>query len=120
MKTVIAVALAGVVFVGAASVYAGGNGCCMAGKSKSSANAGASCQDMMSKLNLTDEQKAKVAALKDQTSRAVSTSERMQQFSDGLKQILTAEQLTQWNDICTKAKASGQCPFTGEKLTKKS
>jgi Spy/CpxP family protein refolding chaperone len=118
MRTAIAVAVAAVVFIGAASVRAGGHGCCMAGKSKTSA--GADCQDMMSKLNLTAEQKAKVAALKEQTSRAVSTSERMQQFNDGLKQILTAEQLQQWNDICAKAKASGQCPVTGEKLAKKS
>jgi Spy/CpxP family protein refolding chaperone len=69
----------------------------------------------MGKLNLTDAQKAKITALKDQTTRATSTSEARAMMSKGMEQILTPEQLAQWQSGCEKAAKSssgtGECPF---------
>ena len=100
MKRLLAFAVAAVVTMSAASVYAG-EGCC-AGMSKSSAK-GAACGDMFSKLNLTDAQKAKVEALKEQCNRATSTSERREMMAKGMQNILTPEQLTQCQSSCDKA-----------------
>ena len=111
MKRLLAFAVAAAVLVGTAAVYAGGSGCCKAGKT--SASSGGSCSEMFSKLNLTDAQKAKVAALKDECKRATSTSEAHATFSAGLEKILTPEQLAQFKAQCdaSKAKAGGECPY---------
>ena len=100
MKKLMAFAVAVVVAFSAASVLAG-EGCC-AGMSKSSAKGGA-CGDMLSKLNLTPEQKTKVSA----------TSEFHAMFNAGLEKILTPEQLAQWKTQSDKAmkSTSGECPF---------
>ena len=113
---VLAVAVAAVVALGAASVYADG-GCC-ASKSKSSAKGGC-CSDTLSKLNLTPEQKAKIETLKADTRRATSTSESHQIFNAGLEKILTPEQLTQWESHCSKTMKSGGCPFMNSTKTDK-
>ena len=107
MKRLFAFVVAAVVTIGAASVYAG-DGCCAAGKTSAKS---ASCGDMFSKLNLTDAQKAKIAALKEQTTRATSTSEARAMMSKGLEQILTPEQWAQCQSNCDKAMKSGECPF---------
>ena len=111
MKKLLAFAVAALVGLGAASVFAG-EGCC-AGMSKSSTSGASCCSDMFSKLNLTPEQKAKVDALKEQTKRAVSTSEAHAMFNEGLEKILTPEQMAQFKAQCdaAKAKAGGQCPY---------
>jgi len=111
MKRLLAFAVAVTVLVGAASVFAG-EGCC-AGMSKSSANGSSCCGDMFSKLNLTPDQQARIAALKDSTKRATSTSEARAMFNEGLERILTPEQMTQFKAQCdaAKAKAGGQCPY---------
>jgi Spy/CpxP family protein refolding chaperone len=120
MKRLFSLVVASALILGAASVYADGGGCC-AGMSKSS-KMSASCGDMMSKLNLTDAQKAKIAALKEQTTRATSTSEARAMMSKGMEQILTPDQLAQWQSGCEKAaktsSGTGECPFM--KSTKKS
>jgi Spy/CpxP family protein refolding chaperone len=113
MKRLFALTVATAFILGAASVYADGGGCC-AGMSKSS-KMSASCTDTMSKLNLTDAQKVKVEALKEQCNRATSTSERREMMSKGMQSILTPEQFTQWQSGCEKAAKSssgaGECPF---------
>ena len=115
MKRLFSLAVAAAIVFGTASVYADGGGCC-AGMSKSS-KMSASCGDMMSKLNLTDAQKAKITALKDQTTRAAtSTSEAHAMMAKGMEQILTPEQFAQWQGGCDKASktsstAGGECPF---------
>ena len=108
MKKLLAFAVAAVIAVSTATVFADGAGCCAAGASKSAA-----CGDMMSKLKLTDAQKARIEALKEDTKHATSTSESRAMFSEGLEKILTPEQLSQWKSQCdaSKAKASGGCPF---------
>jgi Spy/CpxP family protein refolding chaperone len=110
MKRLFAFAVAVTVIVGAMSAYAG-DGCCAAGKAKSEAKS-AACGDKFSKLNLTDEQKAKIATLKEQTARATSTSEARAMMSKGLEQILTSEQLAQCKSECDKDAKKGECPFT--------
>jgi Spy/CpxP family protein refolding chaperone len=109
MKRLFAFTVAVAVIVGAMSAYAG-DGCCAAGKAKSEAKS-AACGDKFSKLNLTDEQKAKIATLKEQTARATSTSEARAMMSKGMESILTPEQFTQWQSGCDKAAKSGECPF---------
>ena len=113
MKRLFSLVAASALILGAASVYADGGGCCAAGKMSSK---GAACTDMMGKLNLTDAQKAKIAALKDQTTRAAtSTSEAHAMMNKGMAQILTPEQFTQWQSNCEKAtktsSGTGECPF---------
>jgi Spy/CpxP family protein refolding chaperone len=109
MKKFYAFAVAAALLVGAASVFAGGDGCCAAGKMKSSAKAGA-CADLYGKLNLTDEQKAKVTALKDECMKATSTSERRGIMEQGLAKILTPDQFAQWKTACDTGMKSGACP----------
>ena len=108
MKKFLAFTVAAVISLSAASVFAD-SGCC-GGMSKSSAK-DASCGDMFSKLNLTDDQKAKIDILKQACLKATSTSEFHAMFNSGLAKILTPDQLAQWETHSGKAKASGECPF---------
>jgi Spy/CpxP family protein refolding chaperone len=108
MKKVLGLVLAAVVAMGVVS-YAG-SGCCAAGKAMSDGK-GCPLSDITSKLDLTDEQKTKVAALKTECKRASSTSECKTIMSDGLSKILTAEQFAQWKADCDKVKGSGECPY---------
>ncbi len=105
MKKFCAFAVAAALLVGAASVFADGSGCCAAGKAK-----GAACGDMFSKLKLTDEQKAKVTALKDECLKGTSTSERRDMMAKGMQSILTPEQFAQWKSACDAGMKSGACP----------
>ena len=115
MKKLLAFAVAASIGLGAVSVFAG-EGCCMAGKAKStSSTSGASCSDMFSKLNLTDAQKAQIDALKEQTKRATSTSGSRAMYNEGLEKILTPEQIAQCKTQCDKAKASSECPMKSQK-----
>ena len=109
MKKLLAFAVAAIITIGATAVYAG-QGCC-AGMSKSGAKGAACGGGMFSKLNLTDEQKAKVDALKADCRRATSTSECHEIFSQGMEKILTPEQFAQWKAQSDKAMKSGTCPF---------
>jgi len=105
MKKLLVFALAAIVTSGVAAVYAG-EGCC-GGMAK-----GATCSgDSLSKLNLTDAQKAKVETLKTDCRKATSTSELHTIFTAGLEKILTPEQLAQWKSQSDKAASSGGCPF---------
>jgi Spy/CpxP family protein refolding chaperone len=107
MKRVLAFVVAAVVGFGVTSAFAG-EGCCAAAKAKAEAKAG--CGDMFAKLNLTDEQKAKVAALKKDCDETKCTEAARAKFMAGLKEILTPEQLAQCEAQCKKAGASG-CPM---------
>jgi Spy/CpxP family protein refolding chaperone len=109
MKKLLAFAVAAVVALSTATVFADGAGCCAAGASKSASCSG----DMFSKLKLTDEQKAQIESLKQDTKRATSTSESRAMFNAGLEKILTPDQLSQLKSQCdsSKAKASSGCPY---------
>ena len=108
MKKLVGVVIAVAVLASAASVYAGDMGCC-AGAKKASASC---CNATSAKLNLTADQQARVAALKDSCARATSTSERIAMTSEGMARILTPAQYAQWQASCSMALKNGQCPFT--------
>jgi len=106
MKKFLVFLVAVVVTTVTAAVYAG-EGCC-AGMAKS----GAVCSgDMLSKLNLTDAQKAKIETLKADCRKATSTSELHGTFTKGLEKILTPAQLAQWKTMTAKTTSGGGCPF---------
>ena len=110
MKQLLSFAVAAVIGLGAASVYAG-PGCCAAGKAKDQAKAEgkSGCSDVFSKLNLTDEQKTKLAALKKECDETKCTESARTKFTAGLKEILTPEQLAQCEAECKKAGVKS-CP----------
>ena len=64
---------------------------------------------IMSKLNLTDEQKVKVQALCDQCRKEGCTKEAWDQMSKELETVLTPEQMTQFKTSCEEMKAKGMC-----------
>jgi len=108
MKKLVGIVIAVAVLAGVASVYAGDMGCCAAGK-KTSASC---CSAMGAKMNLTADQQARVAALKDSCTKATSKSERIAMMSEGMARILTPAQYAQWKASCNMAVKNGQCPFT--------
>jgi hypothetical protein len=108
MKRLIALAVVTVWAVGAAAVFAGGEGGCTHG---AKAEGKASCGDMFSKLNLTDEQKTKLTALKAQCDGTKCTEAAHTKFMTGVKGILTADQYKQFEVQCKAscgAKAEGK------------
>jgi len=115
MMKVLGLVLAVTIAVGVNAVFAGA-GCCPAGKTKVQAS---NACDVAGKLSLTDGQKAKVTALKEQANRAPSTSEANAIMTAGLEKILTAEQLAECKASCEKDKGAGKCPI-GAKTDKKS
>jgi len=99
MKRLIALAVVTVWAVGTAAVFAGEGGCMHGAKAEGKG----SCTDMFSKLNLTDEQKTKVAALKKECDSVKCTEGAKAKFMDGAKAILTADQYKQLQAECQKA-----------------
>ena len=84
-------------------MYAGGAGCCAAGKAKSaSAGRSSACSKMLSKLNLTSDQQTRIAELNQQLRTATSKSERIAMFAQGMQRILTPEQFAQWKSVSDK------------------
>jgi len=113
MKKVIGLLVAAAVMAGVATLYAqggcsscgtsaGAKGCPLAGKA-----------DTLSKLNLNDEQKAKIAALREECAKAGRTPESCDKFTKSMESVLTPEQLVAWKAACQKAKQGGGCPVSG-------
>ena len=69
------------------------------------------CGEVSTKLNLTTDQQARIAALNDQLRTATSRSERKSMFDQGMQRILTPDQYTQWKSASDKVAKSGMCPF---------
>lgn len=113
MKKVIGLLIAAAVMAGVATLYAQG-GCSSCGTQAGAKGCPASGKaDMLGKLNLNDEQKAKVAALREECVKAGRTPESCSKFMKGLETVLTAEQLAAWKTACEKVKKSGGCPVSG-------
>ncbi len=112
MKKIIAMWVAAAVLAGVASLHAQ-SGCpsCAAGAAKSCPMSGKS--DLAAKLNLTDEQKAKITALREECAKAGATKDACEKCMKSIESVLTPEQLTQWKAACEKAKAGGACPVSG-------
>lgn len=107
MKKLLGIAVAAAVLTGVAAVYAGDAkmSCCSGGKDDASCCA----DDALTKLNLTADQQARAASLKDSSRKATSTSERIAMYSEGLAKILTPAQLSQWKTEL-KGMKNGACP----------
>ena len=112
MKKLIAGAtLAALVTLSAWSVHAGGACCAFGAKAcDASVKKADACSATLAKLNLTEEQKTKVAALQAECKKAGCTAESSAAMMKGLEQVLTAEQLAQCKTEC--AKGGGSCPMT--------
>jgi Spy/CpxP family protein refolding chaperone len=113
MKKMLSSIITAVVVLGGASVYAGPACCAATAKAKAEAEAKADkfgCGDILAKLNLTDEQKTKLAALQTECDKASCTVSSRDKYISGLRQILTAEQLEQCKTECEKAGAKN-CPL---------
>jgi len=96
MKKLFAVMMVGAMMIGGSMAFAGG-ACCSGGDGAAKADKMMGCNsDTMAKLNLTDDQKTKVAALKADCMKNGCNAEARTKFSTGMKDILTADQLTQW------------------------
>jgi hypothetical protein len=84
--------------------------CCKSGTSGSAGmKKDISACPVMSKLNLTDEQKVKVQAICDKCNEAGCSKEAWDQMEKELGTVLTPEQLTQFKAACEEMKAKGMC-----------
>jgi len=90
------------------SAYAG-EGCC-ASKAKAAAKASGGCGDMLSKLNLTADQQAKIASLKADCDKEKCSDSARAKYMKGLEGILTAEQVAQCKELCAK-EGKNACPM---------
>ena len=63
-------------------------------------------------LNLTEEQKTKIAALKQECAKATSTSDCKAKCAAGMEKILDAEQFKAWKEAA--AKCGDACPLMGK------
>jgi Spy/CpxP family protein refolding chaperone len=112
IKQVLSMMLAGAVLFGGSAVYAGSACCPASKKAKTEAKAGkeGSCVDVLSKLNLSDEQKKKVEALRADCDKEGCSETSKVKFTKGLKEILTPEQIAACKTECEKMDKSA-CPF---------
>ena len=110
MKHIIGIVVAVILLAGAATVRAG-DGCCSKKDAKTNIEKKAGCGDMFSKLNLTDDQKTKLAALREECDKTGCTQTSHGKFMEGVKSILTPDQLTQWKADCEKARQGASCPY---------
>lgn len=107
----IVITVVAAVAIAAATVVQAGGGCCPGKQANTASAVGPAakqgCGAFLAKLNLTEDQQAKVAALKEQCDKGGCTAENHAKFMEELKGILTAEQLAECRAICEKAQA---CP----------
>jgi hypothetical protein len=68
------------------------------------------CASVLSKMDLSSEQKATVAELKAAFAKSENKAEGCAAFMAGLKSVLTPEQLAKCKEECAKLKAKGGCP----------
>jgi Spy/CpxP family protein refolding chaperone len=110
MKKIIGLLVAAAVMASVATLYGQGGcpSCAKPAGAKSCPLAGNA--DVLGKLNLSEEQKAKVGALREECDKAGRTPEACAKCMKGIESVLTPEQLTVWKENCQKAKKSGGCP----------
>jgi Spy/CpxP family protein refolding chaperone len=100
------VVLVAVLVIGAQASFAN-CGKCPGDKAKADKKA-ASCPSM-DKLNLTAEQKTKVEALCGECKKGSCDKTAEKKLQAGMKEILTADQYKQWNELCQAQSAKGGC-----------
>ena len=98
MKKLLAIAL---VLGLAASAWAG-SACCASKKGKDAAKSGdsamANCDKVISSLNLSDEQKAKVTSIQEACEKEGKTEDACGKYMSQIREVLTPEQQTQWDE----------------------
>ncbi len=104
MNKIVITTVAAITLAVASVAYAGG--ACCASKKSDAASAKAdrndACGSCLSKLNLTDEQKTKIEALKQECKQTKCSEASHAKFMEGLKGVLTADQLAQCKVDCEK------------------
>jgi Spy/CpxP family protein refolding chaperone len=76
---------------------------------------------VMAKLNLTDEQKAKVQAICDGCEKGKCSKSACKKMTEELEKVLTPEQMTQFKAACADMKKEGKCcSKSGKSCCKKS
>jgi Spy/CpxP family protein refolding chaperone len=101
------------ILVGASAAFAG-EGCCAAGKAKQTSAKAASCDDVLAKMNLTDAQRAKLAELKADATKAGWSDEAKATYAKAVEQVLTPEQRAACKSACDTAAKDGKgaaCPM---------
>jgi len=109
--TLAAVALMGVT----AQVQAGCGGCDNhPPKAEAAAvKAGCAASDCFAKMDLTEDQKTKIAEVRKQCAKAESKEECRKVCAANFEKILTADQFKQWQEATTGCGAAkGGCPFS--------
>ena len=110
MITLKALAVVAAGMFAAASLYAGeGHACCAKGGEMKTAKA--ECGISFAKLNLTQEQEAKMKAAAKDCKKGGCNEESMTQMNVKAEQILTKEQYATW-------KESGGCGHMGDKTAR--
>jgi hypothetical protein len=108
MKKVFGWILAAVVLTSASAVYAGCGSCGADAK-----KCDKPCSVALDKLKLSDAQKAKVAALKDECKGISCPKATQAKMATSLKGILTEQQYQQWEKACASTKKADGCGTGG-------
>ena len=116
MRRYILLAVAAGLCVSLASscVTSGEKGSCKPAKCASADKAKMSIDQcpVMSKLNLTDEQKVKVQAICDKCAGTRCSKKSCKKMTTELEKVLTPEQMAQFKAACDEMKKKGQCGKT--------
>jgi len=110
MNKLVLLAVAGSIAL-AGHVWAGG-GCCPASKSEKSASKKySSCTKALKGIELSDEQKAQIAAIEAECEAEGMTAEACAKSMDKIRSVLTDEQRSTYDDACGKSAGSkgGDC-----------
>lgn len=91
------------------------------GATVAKAEAGASIDQcpIMSKLNLSDAQKAEVQKICDKCAAAGSSKKACKKMTKELEKVLTSEQMTQFEAACDEMKAKSVCCMKAKKKSDK-
>ena len=85
----------------AASAWAGGS-CCASKKDKDAAKSGdsamAQCDKLISSLDLSAEQKAKVSSIQEACEKEGKTEESCDKYMTQIREVLTPDQQTKWDE----------------------
>lgn len=107
-RHIVMLLVAGALLVATTAVYAG-QGCCLS-KTKA-AQTETNCMGSFAGLQLSDEQKTKLAAVSAECAKSGCSQAAHAKCAASAKEILTPEQFSQWKAQCDKMRKSGRCPF---------
>lgn len=103
MRTWVMAVIAASLVMGVASAWAGGS-CCA---SKKSANAGDvakggkdwdQCEKMISSMDLSEDQKAKISSIQEACKKEGSTEESCGKYMSQIRDVLTPDQQAKWDE----------------------